>query len=57
MATRVDLPLEATRNALNKEIASLKRAINNTPNKLVTEIYQKELAQLQTAINTLTETK
>jgi hypothetical protein len=57
MATRVDLPLPQVKQALEKEQASLKRAITAGGNPLIVEILQKDLAAVTTAANTLAETK
>lgn len=57
MATKVDLSLPQVRDALERKIASVERSINNADNALIKEILQKDLAALQNAKNTLTETK
>lgn len=57
MATRVELPKEMVQNALDQAIASRKRAIITQPNALIKGILEKELAELATARNTVTDTK
>lgn len=57
MAQRVDLPKEITTKALELLLASLRRANNNERNPIIVEARQKEIAALQNAINTITETK
>lgn len=57
MATRVEAPLAVVRGALNKEIASLKRALNTNTNQMIKEIIQKDIDNLTQGVHTLTEIK
>ena len=57
MAIRIDLNKEAVTQALQQRIDSLTRAKTKALNPLMTEIYEKEIAALTTAKNTLTEIK
>lgn len=58
MAIRIDLPKETVLQALDKLLDSHKRAANTKGfNPLLKEIYEKEIAAITTARNTLTETK
>lgn len=57
MATRVELHMEQVRVALEQSLASNKRALNTSKNPAFRPIYEKDIAALQTAINTLSEVK
>jgi len=57
MATRVDLNKETVAEALQKSIDSAKRGQNTTKNPQFKELYTRQLAELQTAMNTLSEIK
>jgi len=57
MATRIDLPKEALKHALELKVGSLKRAVKTTPNPLMKELIEKDIALYTVAMNTITETK
>lgn len=57
MATRVDLPNAQVKAALEQALASNKRALNTAKNPAFRPIIEKDIADLQTAINTLTDIK
>jgi hypothetical protein len=57
MATVVELPKEAVSEALKARAAQMKRAANTSPNKLVSEIYEKDAREIEAAITSLKETK
>lgn len=58
-ATRVEAPLELVKAALQGKLDSNKRALNTPKNSnpLIQEILNKEIAQIQKAINSLREAK
>lgn len=57
MAVKVDLPLAQVKAALEGALASNKRALNTAKNPAFRPILEKDIADLQTAINTLSEGK
>lgn len=57
MAARVDLPRTLIASALELKQASIKRANNNEKNPVIKEARDKEIADYQHAINTITEIK
>lgn len=58
MAFRVELDQKTLNRALSKEIASLKRQLQDANlNPLMREIIEKDLNKVATASNTITEIK
>lgn len=57
MPVRLELDKDTTRAALEAYLASIKRAMNSAKNPAFKPIYEKDMAALQTAINTITDTK
>ena len=57
MASRVELPKEIVKPALEQRAASLKRSQKAASNKLIADAYEKELEAVTLAINTITEIK
>jgi len=57
VATRIDLPKEAVRHAIELKVGSLKRAEKTQTNPLMRELIQKDIALYMVAMNTITETK
>lgn len=57
MATRVELPKEAVAEALTKSLDSARRGQNTSKNPQFKALYEKQMLELQTALNTLTEIK
>lgn len=57
MATRVELHKDQVKDALQKALDSAKRAMNNSKLPQFKELYEKQLADLNNAINTLQDTK
>lgn len=55
--TTIQLPKDYVSTALSTHLNTIIRKKNKEANLLVVEILDNEIAQLQTAINTLTETK
>lgn len=56
MATRVELPQITVKAALTKALDSEKRAMNGAKPAFA-ELHKKEIADIQNAINTLTDVK
>lgn len=57
MAVRIDLHIDEVRDALEKRLSAIKTALAKQRNPLIREIYSKDLAAVQHAVNTLTEIK
>lgn len=57
MATRVDLAKDFVKHAFDTKLASLKRSANTASNPIIKDALDKEIAAIQTALNTLTEIK
>jgi len=57
MAIRVELHKEAVTEALTKSLDSAKRGKNTTKNPKFTILYEQQIHELQTALNTLQEIK
>lgn len=57
MATRVDIPKQIVKDALEAAIASLKRSAAKQHNPLITELLEKDIATLQIGVNTLQDVK
>lgn len=57
MAVRVEAKKELVTLALNTQLASLKRALNTARNPAFKPILEKDIADLQTAIGSITEVK
>jgi len=57
MPIKIDLKKEIVADALDAKISSLKRANVNETNTLIKEIREKDIAEIATAINTITEVK
>lgn len=57
MPLKIEIDKAILTAALEKEIASLKRANTNERNPLMKEIRDKDIAAVQNAINTISEDK
>lgn len=57
MATRVELHKDAVKTALEQSLASAKRQLNTAKNPAFRPIIEKDIADLNNAINTLAEIK
>lgn len=57
MAIKIELPRPIVTAALTNYMQSLTRAADKQANKMIEEIQRKEIAEIQTAINTLAEVK
>lgn len=57
MATKIELPKAVLAEALNQRIQLLKRGQDREINPAIRELKAKDIAELQTAINTMTEIK
>jgi len=57
MPLKIDIEKPILIAALQKEIASLKRANTNERNEFMRDIRDKEIAAIQSAINTISEDK
>lgn len=57
MKTTVQLSKETTTTALKTHLAMLTRKRNKEPNLMICEFLDKDIAELQAAINTATEGK
>lgn len=57
MATRVELPKEIVKYALEQAVSLRHRQIKAATNALIKKALEDELASLTTGLNTLTEVK
>lgn len=57
MKTTLQLHKEVTINALTTHLNMLKRKQNKETNAMIHEILHKDIAEIQTAINTAAESK
>lgn len=57
MATRVELPKQMIVDAIEKKLASCKRAQNTATNPLIKELMNKEIAEYTHSLATMSETK
>lgn len=57
MPIRIELPRPVLTDALTQRIQLLKRGMEREINPAIKELRQKDIAELQTAINTMTDTK
>lgn len=55
MATRVELPKEAVRTALEFALNSSRRGYNTSKNPQFKELYEREVQMWRTAMETVTE--
>lgn len=55
--TTVHLPKNIVVDALNSQLAIIKRKMNKETNMLISELLEKDAAELQAAINTAVEAK
>lgn len=57
MAIRIELHRSVVTEALNQRIALLKRGVEREVNPAIKELKFKDIAELQNAINTITDIK
>lgn len=57
MATRVELPLKITKDALQQAISLRTRQKNAASNELIRKALEDEILSIQHAVNSATETK
>ena len=57
MAVRIEIEPTILKNALEKELASQKRLANTTKQKAFVPIIEKDIAELQKGLGSITETK
>jgi len=57
MPIKIDIKKEILVDALDAKIASIKRANTNESNSLIREIREKDIAEIQNAMNTMAEEK
>lgn len=57
MAIKIELHRAVLTEALNQRIQLLKRGIDREVNPAIKELRQKDISELQTAINTMTDIK
>lgn len=57
MPVRIDIDQTILRNALEKELASQKRLANTTKQKAFVPIIEKDIAELQKGLGSITEAK
>lgn len=57
MPVRIDIDATILRNALEKELASQKRLANTTKQKAFVPIIEKDIAELQKGLGSITEAK
>lgn len=57
MAIRIELNRAVLTEALNQRIALMKRGAERQINPAIKELTQKDIAEIQTAINTMTDIK